>query len=194
MPRAGLTPQRVVVAGAELADAAGFDHVTLSEVARHFEVKVASLYSHVSSSSDLRARIARLALDEIADIGAVALAGRSGRHALVALADTYRDYAHLHPGRYAATRHPLGGDAADLSAGRRHADLVLAALRDYDLGEADQTHAARLLGSVVHGFVTLELAGAFDHSDPASQESWSRTLDTLDDALRRWTTTARTRK
>ena len=188
MPRVGLTTERVVLAGAELADSAGFDQVTLSEVARGFDVKVASLYSHVASSHDLRTRIAQLALAEIADRGAQELAGRSGRDSLIALGDLYRDYARQHPGRYAATRYPLDSDAAAASAGVRHADMMRAVLRGYGLEEHDQTHAVRLMGSVFHGFVTLELAGAFAHSEPASQESWVRAVDALDDVLQRWST------
>jgi AcrR family transcriptional regulator len=188
MPRVGLTTERVVLAGAELADSAGFDQVTLSEVARRFNVKVASLYSHVASSHDLRTRIAQLALVEIADRGARELAGRSGRAALIALGDIYRDYAGAHPGRYAATRYPLDPDAVSASAGVRHADMMRAVLRGYALKEHDQTHAVRLLGSVFHGFVTLELAGAFAHSEPPSQDSWTRALDALDEVLQRWST------
>ena len=39
------------------------------------------------------------------------------------------------------------------SAGPRHARLLRSVLRDYDLGEPDETHAVRLLGSLLHGFV-----------------------------------------
>lgn len=44
MVRAGLTPERLTRAGAELADEVGFDQVTVSALARRFDVKVASLY------------------------------------------------------------------------------------------------------------------------------------------------------
>src|SRR3712207_9412757 len=97
MARAGLTVDRLTRAGAELADEVGFEHVTVSALARRFDVKVASLYSHVRSSHDLRTRIALLALDELADVAAAALAGRSGKDALVAFADAYRGYAREHP-------------------------------------------------------------------------------------------------
>ncbi|WP_229900424.1 TetR-like C-terminal domain-containing protein, partial [Streptomyces capoamus] len=50
----------------------------------------------------------------------------------------------------------------------------------------DQTHAVRLLGSVFHGYVSLETAGGFSHSAPDSQESWTRILDALDSLLRNW--------
>jgi AcrR family transcriptional regulator len=158
--------------------------VTVSEVARRFEVKVASLYSHLRSSQDLKTRIALLALEELADRAADALAGRAGRDALAAFAHVHRDYARDHPGRYAAARLPLDAQTAAASAGVRLAQLTRAVLRGYGLAEPDQTHAVRLLGSVFHGYVSLELAGGFSHSAPDAQETWTWILDRLDTLLR----------
>lgn len=186
MARAGLTTQRLVRAGAELADEVGFDQVTVSALARRFDVKVASLYSHLRNSQDLKTRIALLALEEMADRTAEALAGRSGKDALTAFANVCRDYARAHPGRYTAARHPLDDATAAGSAGVRIAQLTRAVLRGYDLAEPDQTHAVRLLGSVFHGYVSLETAGGFAHSAPGSEESWARILDALDSLLRNW--------
>ncbi|MFI8813743.1 MULTISPECIES: TetR/AcrR family transcriptional regulator [unclassified Streptomyces] len=185
-PRAGLTTERLVRAGAEMADEAGFEQVTLSALARQFDVKVASLYSHLKSSQDLKTRIALLSLEELADRGAIALAGRAGKDALAAFANVYRDYAREHPGRYAAAQFRLDPEAAAASAGGQHAQMTRAILRGYDLTEPDQTHAVRLLGSVFHGYTSLELAGGFSHSAPDSQESWSWVLDRLDALLRTW--------
>ncbi|WP_143671874.1 TetR/AcrR family transcriptional regulator, partial [Streptomyces caniscabiei] len=126
MARAGLSPERLTLAGAELADEIGFDEVTVSELARRFDVKVASLYSHVRNSHDLRTRIALLALEEMADRGAAALAGRAGKDALAALGDVYRDYARAHPGRYAAAQLRLDPQTATASAGGRHARMTRA--------------------------------------------------------------------
>ncbi|MFI6209957.1 TetR/AcrR family transcriptional regulator [Streptomyces sp. NPDC051041] len=186
MARAGLTPERLTRAGAELADEVGFEQVTVSALARRFDVKVASLYSHLRSSRDLKTRIALLALEELADRAVGALAGRAGKDALAALANVYRDYAREHPGRYAAAQFRLDPKTAAASAGVRHAQLTRAILRGYDLAEPDQTHAVRLLGSVFHGYVTLELGGGFSHSAPDTDETWSRILDALDATLRNW--------
>ncbi|WP_055567619.1 TetR/AcrR family transcriptional regulator [Streptomyces atriruber] len=186
MVRAGLTTERLVRAGAELADEVGFDQVTVSALARRFDVKVASLYSHVKNSQDLKTGIALLALAELADRGAEALAGRAGKDALAALANVYRDYAQEHPGRYAAAQLRLTPEAAAAGAGGRHAEMTRAILRGYELTEPDQTHAVRLLGSVFHGYVSLELAGGFSHSAPDSQETWTRVIDALDALLRNW--------
>ncbi|PKV83612.1 TetR/AcrR family transcriptional regulator [Streptomyces sp. TLI_146] len=186
MGRVGLSTERLTRAGAELADEVGFEQVTVSALARQFDVKVASLYSHVKNSQDLKTRIALLALEELADRGADALAGRAGKDALAALANVYRDYAREHPGRYAAAQLRLTPEAAAASAGGRHAQMIRAILRGYDLSEPDQTHAVRLLGSVFHGYITLELGGGFSHSAPDTQQTWTRILDALDALLRNW--------
>lgn len=186
MARAGLTPDRLTRAAAELADEVGFDNVTVSAVARRFGVKDASLYSHVKSAQDLRVRVAMLALTELADQAAAALAGRAGKDALVAFANTYRDYARNHPGRYSAAQLRLDAETAAAGGAGRHSELTRAILRGYDLAEPDQTDAIRLLHSTFHGYVSLESAGGFRHTPRATDASWSRTLDALDALLRNW--------
>ncbi|WP_433412372.1 TetR/AcrR family transcriptional regulator [Microtetraspora malaysiensis] len=188
MVRVGLTTERLTQAGADLADEVGFEHVTVSALARRFDVKVASLYSHLKSSQDLKTKIALLALEELADRAADALAGRSGKDALTAFANVYRDYAREHPGRYTAARLKLDPETAAASAGVRHAQMTRAILRGYNLTEPDQTHAVRMLGSVFHGYVSLELAGGFSHTAVDSQDSWAWILDSLDALLRNGTT------
>jgi AcrR family transcriptional regulator len=186
MARAGLTPERLTVAAAELADEVGFDQLTVSALARRFDVKVASLYSHLKNSRDLKTRVALHALEELADTAAEALAGRAGKEALIAFANVYRDYAREHPGRYAAAQLKLDPETAAASAAGRHAQMTRAILRGYNLAEPGQTHAVRLLGSVFHGYVSLEMAGGFDHSAPAADETWPRIMDALDAVLRNW--------
>jgi hypothetical protein len=102
----------------------------------------------------------------------------------VAFASAYRDYAKQHPGRYAAARFELDPETAANSAGPRHAEMMRAILRGYDLPEPDQTDAVRLLGSTFHGYVSLEMAGAFRHTPRDADASWAWALDTLDAALR----------
>lgn len=188
MARAGLTAERVTVAGAELADEVGLDQVTMARVARRLGVKDASLYSHVRGLDDLRGRIALLAADEKTVRIAEATAGRAGKDALVAFADAWREYAHRHPGRYMATQTPIRIDpelAADAPGPRRAVELTYGMLRGYGLDEPDLTDAVRLLRSTFHGFVALEAAGGFAHKR-SPQQSWVRALDALHALLENW--------
>lgn len=188
MPRAGLTPDQLVVVAAALADRDGLEQVTVSAVARQVGVKPASVYAHLDGADDLRRRVTQLALTEMAERAADAMAGRSGRDALEAWATAFRTYAFAHPGRYAASHRPLGRQDALAGAGPRHTSLSVAILRGYDVPERDHVHAVRLLGATIHGFLDLEAAGSFDHSAPPAADSWPRTIDALDALLRGWPT------
>ena len=185
MPRAGVSVEGLVRAAAELADEVGFDDVTVSALARRFDVTVASLYSHIKNADDLRVRVAALALTELADRASDALAGRAGKDALVAFADAYRGYAEEHPGRYAAARLRITPDSLAARPALRHTELMRTILREYKLPEAEQIHAVRLLGSTFHGFASLEAAGSFANSGDIDG-SWSRALDALHAALTNW--------
>ncbi|URN00544.1 TetR/AcrR family transcriptional regulator [Actinomadura madurae] len=186
MARAGVTVERLTGAAAELADEVGFGNVTVAALARRFGVKEASLYSHIKNAHDLKTRVALLALAELADEVSAAVAGRAGKNALIAFASAYRDYAKRHPGRYAAARMELDPETAAKSAAKRHSEMTRALLRAYDLSEPDETDAVRMLGSVFHGYVSLETAGSFSHTPRDVEATWSRTLDALDVALKNW--------
>ncbi|GGK62577.1 transcriptional regulator [Sphaerisporangium melleum] len=186
MARAGLTAERVTEAAADLADAIGFENVTVSAVARSFGVRDASLYSHVKNLQDLRERVTLLAAGEVADRIAAAVAGRSGKEAMTAFANAYRAYALAHPGRYAAYQTPLDPAVAARSAAYvRNVELTYAMLRAYDLDEPHLTDAGRLLRSTFHGYVTLELNGGFSHSREV-RASWDSALDGLHFLLQHW--------
>ncbi len=84
MPRAGLDPASVTVAGAALVDEIGFDRLSMGLLAERLGVKTPSLYKHVASQADLSHRIAVLAMTELADAIRDATQGRAGKEALVA--------------------------------------------------------------------------------------------------------------
>ncbi|GAA2980283.1 TetR/AcrR family transcriptional regulator [Actinokineospora diospyrosa] len=186
MARAGVTVERLTLAAAELADELGFENVTVSTVARRFGVRDASLYSHIKSARDLRVRVALLAMAELADRVADALAGRAGKDALVAFANAYRDYALRHPGRYAAAQLDLDDETVAGSAAGRHSAMTRALLRGYQLPEPAQTDAIRLLHSTFHGYVTLEAGGRFRLTPREVDASWAATVAALDALLRNW--------
>ncbi|MEV0203953.1 TetR/AcrR family transcriptional regulator [Streptomyces sp. NPDC050788] len=186
MPRAGLTPHRIVAVAADLADEVGFEKVTLSAVARRVGVKDASLYAHVRSLQDLRTRMALLAGGEMIDRIAAAVAGRAGKDALVAFAGAYREFALRRPGRYAATQIRIDQAlVVDSSVMRRTAEITYGMLRAYGLEEPDLTDAVRLLRSTFHGYCALEAAGGFGAPRDV-QRSWDKAVDALHITLMHW--------
>lgn len=186
VPRAGLTRDKIISAAARLADEDGFDSLTLAVVARLFSVRLPSLYGHVASVNELKKSVALLALHRLAERTEEAVAGRAGKDALIALANTHRDFAQQHPGLFQASRYPLDRESAASSGGARLAKVYHAMLRGYELGDEDRVHATRLIGSFVLGFSLLELAGSFSHSVPDVELSWRRDVDGLDALFQSW--------
>ncbi|MFD6161972.1 TetR/AcrR family transcriptional regulator [Nocardia sp. NPDC060256] len=189
MARAGLSAERVTRAAADLADEIGFDNVTMSALAKKFGVKDASLYSHVKNLQELRARVAMLAATEKTDLLASAVAGRAGRDALAAFANTWREYALQYPGRYTATQTPVPPGVIEPDPGAmRGIELTYRMLRAYGLTEPDLTDAVRLLRSTFHGYAALEATGGFAHSRDTNA-SWERIIDALHVTLEQWPST-----
>ena len=163
MPRAGLDPTAVTVAGAALADEVGFSRLTMSLLAERLGVRTPSLYKHVTSQADLAHRIAGLALNELADAIRDATQGRSGSEALVADAHAMRRWVLAHPGRYAAGNAAgvTGPDDPLIPAIQRALAAWATMLHGYRLNPDEEIHALRMLRSMLHGFATLEAAGGF---------------------------------
>jgi AcrR family transcriptional regulator len=186
MPRAGLTPQRVVEEAGAVADAAGLDRLTLAAVADRFGVAIPSLYKHVRGLDGLRRDLAVLAVRELTATLSRAAVGRAGRDALHAMADAFRAYATAHPGRYAASvRAPDPGDAEHLAAADDTIRVFLAVLAGYGITGPDAIDAIRGLRAAMHGFVALEAAGGFGLAQSVDA-SYQRLVDALDAALTAW--------
>ena len=185
-----LSAGAVIADAADLADGSGFDAVTLSAVARRLGVRTPSLYSHIRDLAALRDGITALALGELADVVAVAIAGRSGKLALRGFADAHRTYSTRSPGRWQSLQRRAGPTAVESGAARRLVTLTDAVLLGYGLSAVDRVHATRLIGSTINGFLTLERVGSFDHSTPAPGASWTVALDALDTLLASWPCTS----
>jgi AcrR family transcriptional regulator len=186
MPRAGLTPQRVVEEAGAVADATGLDRLTLAAVADRFGVAIPSLYKHVHGLDGLRRDLAVLAVRELTAALSRAAVGRAGRDALHAMADAYRAYATAHPGRYAASvRAPAPDDTEHLAAAADALDVFFSVLAGYGIRGDDAIDAIRGLRAAMHGFVTLEAGGGFGLPQSVDA-SYRRLVDAVDTALMAW--------
>jgi AcrR family transcriptional regulator len=186
VPRAGLSPDRVVDEALLLLDAVGPDGVTLTAIAERVDVAVPSLYKHVAGLDDLRRRTAVRCVDELGSVLAAAADGRTGSEALHALAGAYRDWATTAPGRYAATlRAPDPDDAEHLAASEAVLATLLAVMHGYGIRGEDAVHAIRSVRAALHGFVALEAAGGFG-LPAAVDTSFDRLVGALDRSLQAW--------
>ena len=179
----------MVTAAAELADAAGFDRLSLAALAARLGVRLPSLYKHIDSLDGLRRDVAVLGVTELGAAMSAAAIGRAGSDALRAVANAYRDYGRTHPGRYAATvRAPAVDDAEHTAAAETVLRIVLAVLAGYGLTGHDAIDATRALRATLHGFVALEAGGGFGMPVDVDR-SYTRLVDGFDATLHHWADT-----
>jgi AcrR family transcriptional regulator len=161
MPRAGLSTAAVVEAALAVVDELGEDALTLAAVAQRTGVATPSLYKHVAGLGELRTLLGARVLADMTEHFTRAVLGRSGDDAVSALMHAYRDYVNTHPARYAAVPLDPLHDPALAAASGKLLEVVLGALRWYDLSPSDAVHATRVMRAVAHGFASLEAGGGF---------------------------------
>ena len=197
MPRAGVTPERIAAEAEAIADEGGLDSVTLAAIALRLGVKMPSLYKHVEGLGAVREAVGERAFRELADVTMRATVGRSGADAVVALARAVREWAHAHPGRYAATvTAPRGlreraeavaqGEPAaassEVAAAEAATEVAFGTLRGFGLEGDDLVDATRGLRALMHGYVTVEAAGGFEMPVDVDR-SYDRLVDAFIRAL-----------
>jgi AcrR family transcriptional regulator len=161
--RAGLNKAAVREDALKLIDEEGLEQLSLGRLAERLGVRVPSLYNHVVSLAGLRRDLAVCCLRELTVCLTRAVMGKARAEAILALADAFRDYARNAPGRYLLTlQAPAPDDDEWQELGRQSVGVARAVLAPYKLNEEETTiHAIRGLRSIVQGFLTLEMAGAF---------------------------------
>jgi AcrR family transcriptional regulator len=160
--RVGLDQASVVEAAAKLLDEEGLEQLSLGRLAERLGVRTPSLYNHVAGLPGLKHDLALYCLRDLLDRVTRVTIGKSRAEAIFALATAYRAYARETPGRYALTlQAPDPGDQELQAIARQLVDVIRAVLAPYSLSEEDAIHAIRGMRSIVHGFISLEMAGGF---------------------------------
>ena len=147
----------VIKTAGTIADAEGFDAVTLTRVANELQISQPALYRHVEGYDDLVRHLSlrgRVFLDERLRAAAV---GVSGIDAIRAMGAAWRGVTRDRPGLMAATdRYPCADDPELEAAVEAIVETLALALSSYGLSPDEQVHAARALRSAFHGFAHLE--------------------------------------
>lgn len=158
-----ITPESLRAAARDVLERDGRDGLTMQAVATALGVRAPSLYKHVRDRDDL----VRIVAEDVArDLGervdlAIATAGGDALAAARALAGAARRYAHEWPHGYALVFGPLPeSQRADRTALDRSSAAILELSRRL-AGDEHALAAARTLTAWMHGFTSMELAGAF---------------------------------
>jgi AcrR family transcriptional regulator len=151
----------IVEAARVILEADGLEGLTMQRVGQAVGVRPPSLYKRVRS----RGELVRLVVEDVAaqlarEVGRAAGSG-DPHEALQAMAYAFRRFAHQNPGAYAVLFGPLPEDSRpELSTLGAASEAVLATAGAL-AGPEHALEGARMIVAWVHGFVSMELSGAF---------------------------------
>jgi AcrR family transcriptional regulator len=171
----------IVAAGRRLLEERGMDALTMHDVADAVGVRAPSLYKRIRGRSDLFRLILEDAADELTSaLDAAASCGDPAAD-VRAMAAAYRSFAHSNPVTYTLMFAPQPMPGATARSARSSATLlrVVAELA----GPVHALPAARTIVAWAHGFITMELAGAFRLGGDVGQ-AWDFGLDRVLAAVR----------
>ena len=133
----------------------------MQAVAHAVGVRGPSLYKRVRDRSQLIRLISSDALRELSARLDRVVHGDTPREDLRAMAREYRAFARAYPRTYGLLFSAVPADwQVDLELNQRASALLLRSVAEM-AGERDALPAARTVVAWIHGFVSMELAGAF---------------------------------
>ena len=163
MPRQGLTKEIVVRTAALLVEEKGYENLTLHKLAAELDIKPASLYTHIKGIDELYVSLGQLALSDLSDEMLDAVKGKKQGAALQAIADSYYNYAKQNPEMYRIImKVPHSNSERLVETGRSVKSILFEILSQYIQERAEIIYYSRYYHSILHGFVSLEMAGFFD--------------------------------
>ena len=193
--RAKTTDEAILAAAARLLEEGGLDALTMQAVAAEVGVRAPSLYKRIRDRAALVRAVQDAAAAELEAVLSKAVRGKDPRADLIAMADAFRAFAHRRSGVYGLLFAALPDEMrVSPEANQAAVAPVLTALTALVVGRGqagptgaprrigDPLEAARLFVAFAHGFVSMELAGAFRLGGDV-ERAWRAGVRTIVDAV-----------
>jgi AcrR family transcriptional regulator len=159
--RARTSYDDIVAAGRDLLEAGGLDAVTMLAVAERVGVRAPSLYKRFADRGALIAAIASAAINELADTLEPFVHDPDPAAGLHRTASAFRAFAKRNPHAYELLFMNLPPGSRPPPESNAAAAAPLIALTERLVGPERALEAGRLVTAFAHGFVSMEISGAF---------------------------------
>lgn len=163
----------------QLVESHSAENLTLTRIATELGVTQPALYSHVDGLDDIWRELGLQTRRELAASLGDACLGFAGEDAVRAVANAWRRFGQERPRVYHVTdRYAVAGDPDLEGAVNQVISVLEAAVRGFGLTDDLAVHAARMLRSTLHGFVSFEIDGG--HPKPHEpDDTFEHILDLL---------------
>lgn len=153
--------EEIVQASRSIVEAGGLDSLTMQRVASAVGVKAPSLYKHVRNRDALVRLVVEGIARELTETLDAAVRAGDPRADLRSLAYALRAYAHANPAAYGLLFADLPAEARPDRDSLARASAAVLRTTTTLVGTDLALEAARMVVAWAHGFISMELAGAF---------------------------------
>lgn len=173
MARKGLSSEAVIEAAIELINEKGYHGYSMRELAARLHIKPSSLYNHIEGMEQLNVAVGLSGIRHLEQLLWEAARDKEPGEGIMAMAESYRDFARSSPELYQALIEMRTSDSEELKKEilktvAPFRSVIGAVLKD----SGKVTHYQRFLRSILHGFVSLEKEGYLVKGPIHSDESF----------------------
>jgi len=159
-----LTKEKIIETAFLLADEISLNQVTFQKIAEKLEIKYQSLYNHFANMDDLKTKMTIYLLNKLNSSLMQRLIGKSGENAIRGFAYVYRDFAFENKTGYGLIMNiPSTQDEEVRRLAKETTGIIHQILDFYIKDETQLIHKGRALRSLLHGFVSMNFLGYFQH-------------------------------
>jgi AcrR family transcriptional regulator len=145
----------------QLLETQGLENLSMQSLATALGVRAPSLYKHIENKSQLVKAVLEAVLIELGETLSEVAKGQDFADDLRAILVTYRNFAHQHPTLYPLLYSHLASEMQpDVKVSATAAAPLLQTIGQW-VNQEQSLSAARIVVAFIHGFVSMELAGAF---------------------------------
>ncbi|MCZ8344014.1 MAG: TetR-like C-terminal domain-containing protein [Leptospira sp.] len=164
-----VTRDLIVSKALNLVKEEGLSSLTLANVAKKLKIRTPSLYNHIQDLETLKFEIRKESLQLFLEYLQISQQSNgSKKNKIQTVISAYRSFAKEFPHLYELTLPSTEMDPVLKPIGDSILDLVSQSLGVAKLDESS-IHKIRILRSVLHGFIDLELRGGFGKSESVEE-------------------------
>ncbi|KQL37754.1 TetR family transcriptional regulator [Bacillus sp. FJAT-25509] len=159
-----LTKEKIIEVAFSLANEIGLNQVTFPKIAEKLDIKYPSLYNHFANMDDLKLKMTISLLNKLNSTLMQRLVGKSGEQAIREIAYVYRDFAFDNRTGYGLFMNIPSTENDDVKRlARETTGIIHQILKFYITDPTLLIHQGRALRSILHGFVSMNFLGYFQH-------------------------------
>ena len=181
MPKNKISLTKITLSAVDLINEKPFGELGLAALAEKLEIKVPSLYNHISGLEEIYSSVSLYCFSTLIEVLKTSAIGKQGISALLSLSGSYRQFAKDNYGIYKLSFNTLETQEIKDEKAKLY-NLLKLILQPLNLDPKSEISVIRAVRSFIHGFVDIEMSEGFK-MDYDVDKSFDQSVETIIRAL-----------